>query len=284
MIEQRHLPSLALILMLGAIILSGCVGGFGLHYTPDEELYGEPPANAITFWGHAAMYIDIEGYGIITDPVFEPVYAAVHRRYIKSPPEASFDQTRLVLISHPHNDHLSAKTLKRFPDSTIILCPTRSAKYMDELGQQIITMRPGDVYEFDGGEIIAVAAHHPGYRYSFKARSDGRALGYIIRTPQQTLYYTGDSDYCEMFGQVGTTYRIDVMLLNLNTHLKSQGALRAIRDVNPTTVIPGHFGAYRGSNERKTPKYRQELSELLGSMWVELAVGESCDLDGKPLQ
>jgi L-ascorbate metabolism protein UlaG (beta-lactamase superfamily) len=283
MINLRRHPLPPLVLMLLATILSGCIAGFGLHYTPDDQLYGEPPHNAITFWGHAAMYIDIDGYGIITDPVFEPVYAAVHRRFIKSPPEASFDQTRVVLISHPHNDHLSAKTLKRFSDSTVILCPTRSAKYMDELGQKIITMRPGDVYEFDGGEIIAVAAYHPGYRYSFKAKGDGRALGYVIRTPQRTLYYTGDSDYFEVFQEVGTAYQPDVMLLNLNTHLKSQDALRAIADVNPTTVVPGHFGAYRGSNERKTPKYRKELAELLGSMWVELAVGESCDLNGRPL-
>ena len=40
------------------VLLFGC---------PDEELFGEPPRNAITFWGHAAMYIDLDGYGIITE-------------------------------------------------------------------------------------------------------------------------------------------------------------------------------------------------------------------------
>jgi len=283
MIARKYLRSLTILLMLAGSTLSGCVAGFGLHYTPDLELYGEPPQNAITFWGHAAMYIDIDGYGIVTDPVFEPVYAAFHRRFIPSPPHEAFDQTRLVLISHPHNDHLSAKTLKRFSDSAVILCPTRSAKYMDELGQRIITMRPGDTYEFDGGEVIAVAEYHPGYRYSFKAKPDGRALGYVIRTPERTLYYTGDSRYFEVFQQVGTTYKPDVVIMNVNTHLRRQEALRAIRELNPTTVIPAHFGAYRGSNERKTPGYRRELAEMLGSMWVELAVGESCGLNGQSL-
>jgi len=283
MIDLSLLRSWTIVGGLVATMLSGCVGGFGLHYTPDEELYGEPPSDAITFWGHAAMYIDINGYGIITDPVFEPSYASVHRRYIKSPPESSFDQTRLVLISHAHNDHLSPKTLKRFTESTVLLCPIPSAKYMDELKLKIITMRPGDVYAFDGGTIHAVAAYHPGHRYSFKADADGRALGYVIETPERTIYYTGDSDYFDGFPRVGSTFQPDLVLLNLNTHLKPPDALKVIRDLNPTTVIPGHFGAYRGSNERKTPKYRKELAEMLGSMWVELAVGESCDLDGQPL-
>ncbi len=184
-------------------LLTGCIAGIGLSYTPDPELYPEPPHDAITFWGHACSYIDIGGVGMVTDPVFEPVYWAVHKRFIPSPPPSSFDQTAIVLVSHPHNDHLSAKTLKRFPDSTVILCPTRSAKYMDELRQRIVTMRPGDVYEFPGGEIIAVNALHSGYRYSRKDRADGRALGYIIRTPEHTIYYSGDTEYYDGIPELG---------------------------------------------------------------------------------
>ena len=49
-------------------------------------------------------------------------------------------------------------------------------------------------------------------------------------------------------------------------------------------VIPGHFGAYRGSNVRKTPAYRAALKDALGTMWLELAVGQSCSLDGEPFE
>ena len=261
-------------------LLAGCVGGIGLTYDEDPELFPKPPKNAITFWGHACMYVDVDGFGIVTDPVFEPVYATFHRRYIDSPPPSSFAGAGIVLISHAHNDHLSPKTLKRFPESTIVLCPIPSAKYLDELKVKIITMRPGDVQPFPGGEIIAVDAWHPGYRYSYKAKADGRALGYIIRTPERTIYYTGDTRYFDVFREVGIEHKPDVVLINVNTHLEDHESLKAIRDLNPRRVIPGHFGAYRGSNERKTPKYRKALADDLGSMWVELAVGESATLDG----
>jgi L-ascorbate metabolism protein UlaG (beta-lactamase superfamily) len=269
------------LLLLGVwAILSGCVTGIGLKYQPDPGLYRQPHRNTITFWGHASSYIDVDGFGIVTDPVFEPAYGMFHKRFIPSPPMAVFDKTDVILISHPHHDHLSPSTLARFPPATRILCPTRSAKYLDEMPHQIITMRPGDVYEFPGGEIIAVAVLHPGYRFSLKARADGRALGYIIRTPEQTLFYSGDSDYFEGFATIGRTYRPDLAILNISTHLRTRGALRVVQDLGVRRVVPSHHGAYAGSNERKGRQYRSELAVLLDSLWLPLAVGESYSLSG----
>lgn len=272
----------AFLLGLTSVFGSGCIAGFGLRYSPDPVLYREPEHNAVTFWGHACFYIDVQGTGIVTDPLFEPVYASLHRRYIGSPPASAFDQARIVLISHAHNDHLSPKTLQRFSDSTVVLCPVPSAKYADELKLRIVTMKPGDVWPFPGGRIVAVAAFHPGYRYSYKDRSDGRALGFIIEMDRLTVYYTGDSRYFDGFREVQSNFSPDLVLLNVNTHLKTQDALQTVRDLNPRLVIPGHFGAYRGSNERKTPAYRGELAEKLGRLWFELAVGEHLLLDSIP--
>ena len=274
---MRTRGALALCAVLAAS--SGCIGGFGLHYTPDAELYREPPSGSVTFWGHACFYIDAGGTGIVTDPVFEPVYAAFHRRYIGSPPDSAFDQTRVVLISHAHNDHLSPKTLSRFPESTVVLCPLPAAKYIDELKLKTVAMRPGDAWTFPGGRIVAVAALHPGYRYSFKGDSDGRALGYIIETGRHTLYYTGDSEYFDGFKEVQKTFQPQLVILNINTHMRPPEALRVVRDLSPRLVIASHFGAYRGSNERKTPAYRGEMASDLGPLWRELPVGASFPLD-----
>lgn len=272
-----------LLILCVSLNLSGCIGGIGFKYKADPKLYPEPPRNAITFWGHACSYIDINGFGIITDPVFEPTYGTFHKRIISAPPPAAYDQTQIVLISHPHHDHLSPKTLSRFPSDVRIICPVPSAKYLDDSKQQIYTMRPGDVYDFPGGKIVAVAAHHPGYRYSLKARSDGRALGYIIITPEQTVFYSGDSEYFEGFKQVGRTYKPSLAILNISTHLGTREALRVVRDLGVRKLIPTHYGAYSSSKERETSKYRSDLADYLGSIWLPLQVGESCTLDGEPL-
>jgi L-ascorbate metabolism protein UlaG (beta-lactamase superfamily) len=240
--------------------------------------YTEPRADAITFWGHACAYIDVGGFGIVTDPVFSSRFATIRRRLIPAPPYAAFDQTRVVLISHAHQDHLDPKTLARFAPKTVILAPEPAARYIRKHGLKARAMRPGDEYPFPGGTIIAVAAHHPGGRLSLKARSDGRAIGYIIRTSERTIYYTGDTEYFTGFAAVGADHRPDITLLNLNAHLHSQDALKAIRDLRTPMVVPIHFGAYDGKSTRRGPQWRSELIDSLGSQIVSLEVAQNLSL------
>ena len=244
----------------------------------DPLLYPEPPRNAITFWGHACAYIDIGGFGIVTDPVFARRYAIIRRRLIAAPPRESFDQAEVVLISHAHQDHLNPKTLARFTPGTIVLCPRPAAKYVAGLGLRVRVMRPGDEFDFPGGTIVAVAAHHPGGRHSLKARSDGRALGYIIRGPRNTIYYSGDTDYFTGIAAIGSKYRPDIALLNINAHLHSEDAVFAIAGLGMPSVVPMHLGAYDGKSTRLGPRWRAELVGALGSTIVPLEVGESISL------
>ena len=268
------------LLVISAFIsLIGCIAGIGLNHEIDSALFPEPPKNAITFWGHATNYIDINGFGIITDPIFEPKYGLINNRFIPAPPLSSYNQTKIILISHPHNDHLSPTTISKFPRDVKILCPSKSVKYMQKFNSQTIIMEPGDKFEFEGGQIIAVTVHHPGYRYSLKARHDGRALGYIIKTKNQTIFYSGDTEYFDGFKKIGSTFKPNIAILNLSTHMRTDDAIRTIRDLGVQKVIPSHFGAYGGGfNERKTSQYRSELSRYLGNMWVSLPIGKSFSL------
>jgi L-ascorbate metabolism protein UlaG (beta-lactamase superfamily) len=241
--------------------------------------YSEPKSDAITFWGHACAYIDVGGFGIVTDPVFSRKYATIRRRLISSPPGTAYDQTRIILISHAHQDHLDPPTLARFSPRTTILAPAPAARYLRKRGIKARSMWPGDEVPFPGGTIVAVTAHHPGYRLSLKARSDGRAIGYVIRTRNSTIYYTGDTEYFSGFAAVAARFRPDVTLLNLNAHLHSWDAFLAIQDLGAPTVVPMHLGAYDGKSKRLGPRWRAELIDRFGAQIVPLEVGESLSLD-----
>ena len=264
------------------LLVSATAAGFApaVHAKPriDPILYPEPPTDAITFWGHACAYIDIGGFGIVTDPVFAKSYAVIRRRLVPAPPRESFDQADLVLISHAHQDHLNPRTLARFTPGTTVLCPRPAAKYIAGLGLRVRVMRPGDEFAFPGGTVIAVAAHHPGGRHSLKARSDGRALGYIIRSPRHTVYYSGDTEYFPGIAAIGSKYRPDVALLNVNAHLHSEDAIFAVAGLGMPSVVPMHLGAYNGNSKRLGPRWRAELIEALGSTIVPLEIGESLPL------
>src|SRR5437867_975913 len=75
--------------LLALMVLIACTSGCAssIHQRPhvDGVLYPEPSANAITFWGHACAYIDVGGFGIVTDPVFMQRWVVVRHRLIPIP-------------------------------------------------------------------------------------------------------------------------------------------------------------------------------------------------------
>jgi L-ascorbate metabolism protein UlaG (beta-lactamase superfamily) len=269
-----------LVLLVLVSSADGCASTTHTRPRIDRALYPEPKANAITFWGHACAYIDLEGFGIATDPVFMGRWAVLRHRLIPVPPPEAYDQTRVVLISHAHHDHLDAPSLARFSPSTVILAPAPAVAYLARHGIRAQVMRPGSEYAIPGGSIIAVTAFHPGGRLSFKSQADGRALGYVIRTRKTTLYYSGDTKYFGGFEVIGTEYRPDIALLNVNRHLHSKDALLAIADLGAPIVIPSHYGAYSGPGFRLGARWRGELVQALGSAVVPLEVGEAMHIPG----
>jgi L-ascorbate metabolism protein UlaG (beta-lactamase superfamily) len=263
---------------LAAVCALFGLGCSGLTHT-DPALFPPPERDAITFWGHACTYIDIDGVGVVTDPVFRKTLVFRHRRE-PAPPPSSYAGARVVLLSHAHPDHLDPPTLRTFPDAAVILCPEPSARYLKDTGHDVRVMHPGDVYPFDGGTITAVDAHHMGGRWGIRAAADGRALGYVIETPRATIYYSGDSNYFSGFADVGWTFDPDILLLNVNGHLRGTDAVRAAWASRARLVVPLHWGTYPywifGGNER--PRDEATMRRLVAERLRVLELGQSLPL------
>ena len=266
----------------GLLLLALAPGCAATLARVDSSMFPDPPRNAITFWGHACCYIDVGGFGIVTDPMFENS-ATFRRRKVPAPPRSAYAGARVILISHAHDDHLSPATIATFPESTLVLCPEPSARYLSEPGRVVRTMKPGDEFEYPGGRIVAVAAHHPGGRFSNDAEADGRALGYVIYAPEARLYYSGDTDPFPGFEAVARAHQPTLVILNVNGHLKSMDAVRAAQSLGAQTVVPVHYGVfgYLFWGERKAPRSYEELSRHLGPILVPLELGRSLPLGGQ---
>jgi L-ascorbate metabolism protein UlaG (beta-lactamase superfamily) len=234
----------------------------------------DPAPNTLNFWGHAACYLDIEGTGIVTDPVFAPWLGHLFPRIAPAPEPSAYDQAQIVLISHAHRDHLHPATLATFSPATVILCPMPSVPHLTEVAARVQGLVPGERWVFPGGTIIAVPAHHPGGRNSLAAQADGGALGYVIATRERTIYYTGDTEYFPGFRAVAAKYAPDLVLLNLNAHLNATGAARAIQDLGSPPAVLMHHGAYATLNDLRWPRWRTDFAQA-GTIHFDLAVGES---------
>jgi L-ascorbate metabolism protein UlaG (beta-lactamase superfamily) len=264
-------------LVLVASLLGGCIGGFKSPGA-DERMLRVPPPNSLTFWGHASVFLDLDGFGIVTDPVFEGWYSPLSKRKIPVPPEPALARIRLVLITHAHRDHLSPETLSRLPSTATILCPEPAAGELGRLESEVVAMRPGDSRSFAGGSVTAVLADHPGGRYSLDAEPDGRALGYVVTVPRGILYFSGDTRYFAGLKTIGSRHRPDVAVLNINAHLNSDHAVRAIEDIGARVVVPVHFGAYTGRNDSRSREWLREIQARLPERLMMVDVGESIPL------
>ena len=276
----RQIPWLRWLGAAGLVASAACASTLA---RPDAARFPDPPRNAITFWGHACCYIDVDGYGIVTDPVFE-TKLRIRRRKVPAPPPAAYAGARVILISHAHDDHLSPLTIAGFPESTLVLCPVPAASYLAQDPHVVRAMRPGDVQPFPGGTIVAVPAHHPGGRRGVHAEADGSALGYVIRTPYSTLYFSGDTNFFAGFDSVRTRYQPNVAILDINGHLHAMDAVQAARALGARTILPVHWGAYGywWFGEQKEPRDMDDLRRHLGASVVPLALGTSMPLTGPP--
>jgi L-ascorbate metabolism protein UlaG (beta-lactamase superfamily) len=267
----------------GGLVLAAAVcllqaGCSGIART-DAALFPPPERDAITFWGHACAYIDVGGVGVVTDPVFQERLVFRSRRG-PAPPPSSYAGARVVLISHAHPDHLDPATLRTFPEEAVILCPEPAAKHLEGVEREVHVMRPGDVYASPAGTITAIAVHHMGGRWGVSAAADGRALGFVIETPDETIFYSGDTNYFSGFADVGWTFDPDILMLNVNGHLTGTDAVRAAWAARARVVIPLHWGTYPywifGGNVR--PRDEATLERLVAERLRVLEVGRSMPL------
>lgn len=267
------------LLLMASLALAGC-GGLA---QVEPSTYPDPVPDAITFWGHACSYIDVDGMGIVLDPVFDKSLYQ-RRRFIGAPADQALRNARVVLLSHAHDDHTSPKSLRHFPKETVVLCPKPAAEFLSKKGIEAKAMAPGEEFTLGDVTIIAVTVFHPGTRKGFQRGADGRALGWVVKTPHATIFYSGDSDYCSSFADVGWTYAPDIAIVNVNGHLKPPDAARAAADLRAPVVIPSHWGAYGywlvGGNRH--PRGEAELQRLLGERLHVLRVGQSFKLADAP--
>ena len=240
------------------------------------NVFAPPVRDTITFWGHACLYIDVDGFGIVTDPVFDERYQPASSRLINGPDREACEDVSLILISHAHTDHLSPESLDLFPDTVQILCSPPSAKHL--AGRKFTVLKLWEERKFGDISVTAVPADHAGGRMSLNAEPDGRALGFVVRTPRGTIYYSGDTRYFDGFAEIGRRCSPDLAIFNVNSHLRFDAA-RAADEVGAPLVIPAHHGAFVSPTSGKNAKWRAAVREVAGDGYAELQVGESIPLE-----
>ena len=112
------------------------------------------------------------------------------------------------------------------------------------LGDADHFMRPGDMLQLDGLDVLAVPAYNVGKRFH---RPEQGWLGYVFTVGEVTYYHAGDTDFLpSMFG-----IRCDVAFLPCGGHytMGPADAARAATACAASMVVPIHWGEPHATRE-----------------------------------
>jgi L-ascorbate metabolism protein UlaG (beta-lactamase superfamily) len=214
-------------------------------------------SNILVWFGHSSCYIQLHGKRILIDPVFSgnasPIPGSV--KAFKGADSYSVDDLPMIdylLISHDHYDHLDYETVLALKHKTKnVICGLGAGADFEFWGY------PKErIFEKDWFEKITVDSGFAIFTESTRHQS-GRGftpdktlwLSYVLQSPGQTIFISGDGGYDKHFADIGTKYGpIDLAIIENGqydsawhyVHLLPEETLKAARDVKAKRLLPVH--------------------------------------------
>lgn len=248
---------------------------------PPGELPIEDPREAwrsdassglrITWLGHSTVLLEIDGFRVLTDPVWgehlSPIPLLGPKRFHRVP--VAIEQLPpldAILVSHDHFDHLDYPTMRAFAVSrrfgkVPIYTSLGVGARLEEWGiaadriveldwwEEATLQRPGTKGALT---FTATPARH------FSGRSIGdrnRTLwsSWVLETDRRRLFFSGDTGLTPELEEVHRRKgRFDLVMLEVGAfhpawgeiHLGPDNALRALAMLGGGTLLPVHWGTF----------------------------------------
>ena len=222
--------------------------------------FPEVPSSYAAYWlGHSTAIIELDGYRILMDPVFEnagPLPIIAQRMSTSPLQREEIPIIDMVIITHDHYDHLEAETIKFLADKNIqFIAPLAVGVRLQGWGvpKNKITELGWDQSVTHGSLRITACptVHYSGRSYN--DRNKTLWASYVIKGEKKNLYWSGDTGYGEHFQEIGRKYGpFDLAFMEIdawnkgwpNTHLFPEQVIKACQDIEASLLFPIHFSTF----------------------------------------
>jgi L-ascorbate metabolism protein UlaG (beta-lactamase superfamily) len=251
------------------LILREIVGAYAatrpaapIPLTTPQAIDRQASGLAVSWFGHSTALIEIDGYRVLTDPVWghrcSPSDVIGPGRMHPPPmPLEALPAVAAIVISHDHYDHLDV-------DTVLALARTQWAPFVVPLGvgahlrawgipeQRVIELDWHEHARVDELTLVCTPARH--FSGRFLNRNATLWASWAITGPTHRAYFAGDTGYTASFTEVGAEHGpFDMTLMPVGAynnawpdiHMNPEQAVQAHRDVNGRLLVPIHWGTFR---------------------------------------
>ncbi|MCX4093282.1 MBL fold metallo-hydrolase [Nocardia sp. alder85J] len=230
---------------------------------------------AVTWYGHASALLEVDGYRILTDPVWSErvspsALVGPARLHPVPVPLADLPPLDAIVISHDHYDHLDRDTVRglvdghdapfvvplgigahlrkwQVPDRRIIELDWGASVSMADLGRAR-----------ESGDLVLTCTEARHFSGRGLVRNTTLWASWIVRGPVRRVYFGGDTGYTRAFAEIGATAGpFDLTLLPIgaydvhwpDVHMNPEEAVRAHADVcagdpHHGLLVPIHWATF----------------------------------------
>ena len=228
---------------------------------PPRPAAAEPLA--VSWLGHATALVEIDGYRVLTDPIWSercsPSRAVGPQRLHPAPaPLEALPALDAVVVSHDHYDHLDM-------DTVLALARTQRAPFVVPLGvgahlrqwgipeERIVELDWNEEHRIGELTLVCTPARH--FSGRFLSRNTTLWSSWAIVGPRHRAYFGGDTGYTRSFAQIGADHGpFDLTLMPIGAynkawpdiHMNPEEAVQAHRDITDGgLLVPIHWCTFR---------------------------------------
>ena len=211
--------------------------------------------------GHSTIMLQIGGKVWLTDPVFSKrvsMFQWIGPKRFHPIPIKIHDLPPIegVLISHNHYDHLDYNSILMLKDRVKhFFVPLGLGQILVSWGVRLDKITELDWWEskqIGNVELVSTPAQHFSGRGLFDT-DETLWTSWVIRTPNHSVYFSGDTGYFEGFREIGEKYGpFDITFLECggyhdswkSMHMMPEDNLKAFKDLKGKILVPIHNGTY----------------------------------------